>query len=91
MTNVFINYRRRDSDAISHRIYDWLAQQFGSEQVFIDIDHIPPGAEWLPHIKAQIGRASVVLVIMSDRWLTEVAVASVKSRKPVPFCPRLSK
>ena len=44
MSGIFISYRRDDSQALAGRVYDRLTQRFGKEQVFRDIDAIPPGA-----------------------------------------------
>jgi len=37
---VFINYRREDTAPYAGRLYDRLAEHFGEDQVFIDIDQI---------------------------------------------------
>jgi len=43
MANIFISYRRSDSAAIAGRIRDRLAQYYGADAIFIDIDSIPFG------------------------------------------------
>jgi hypothetical protein len=52
---IFINYRREDSIAIAGRLHDRLAETFGRDNVFMDVDNIPVGinlrsickAKWL--------------------------------------------
>jgi hypothetical protein len=50
MPRITIFYRREDSFDITGRIYDLLAEHFGREAVFRDIDDIPPGADFRRHI-----------------------------------------
>ncbi len=66
---IFISYRRSDSDAVAHRMFDWLVEQFGPDAVFIDIDRIPAGAEWRAEIAVQVRAANVVLVVIAETWL----------------------
>jgi hypothetical protein len=42
---VFINYRRDDSIGTAGRLHDRLAQAFGRDHVFMDVDHIPAGVD----------------------------------------------
>ncbi len=42
MPRLFISYRRTDSKQIAGRIYDRLAPVFGKENIFKDVDSIPP-------------------------------------------------
>jgi len=41
MANIIISYRRSDSAAIAGRIRDRLAEHYGADAVFMDIDSIP--------------------------------------------------
>lgn len=66
---IFISYRRSDSKAITDRIFAWLTEQFGRGTVFYDIDSIGPGEDWRAHIRDEVGKARVVLAIISGSWL----------------------
>ena len=44
--NIFISYRRTDSEDICGRIYDRLTQEFSKENVFKDTENIPPGVDF---------------------------------------------
>jgi hypothetical protein len=64
---VFISYRREDSKWPARQIYEAFLRHMASEQVFIDIDSIPPGLISLGYWKAKLGSArsclrSLVLV-----------------------------
>lgn len=66
---VFLSYRRDDSADVTGRIYDRLVQRFGKAQVFKDVDSIPLGVDFREHLGNVVGRCSVVLVVIGDRWL----------------------
>ncbi len=55
---LFINYRREDTAPYAGRLYDRLSAHFGDEQVFIDIDQIEPGEDFVEAIGE--GRPPVV-------------------------------
>lgn len=67
---VFLSYRRDDSADVTGRIYDRLVQRFGKEQIFKDVDSIPLGVDFREHLGEVVGRCSVVLVVIGDRWLS---------------------
>ncbi|MCS6305782.1 MAG: toll/interleukin-1 receptor domain-containing protein [Nitrospira sp.] len=68
---IFISYRRADSQAITGRIHEHLAREFGAENVFKDVDTIPPGADFSVYYRKWLtGRAAVVLVVMGKLWAT---------------------
>src|SRR5215471_10630069 len=43
---IFISYRRDDSSGHAGRLYDALADHYGSESVFMDVDTIAPGSDF---------------------------------------------
>ena len=47
MPKIFISYRRGDSAAHTGRIYDRLEGHFGQGQVFMDVDAIRPGLNFV--------------------------------------------
>src|SRR5436309_381601 len=52
MPKIVISYRRADSDAIAGRIRDRLANYYGDQSVFMDIDNIPFGIDFRDHLQA---------------------------------------
>ena len=54
---VFINYRRDDSIGMAGRLHDRLAQSFGRDKLFMDVDHIPAGVDFVAHRTARWLRA----------------------------------
>jgi hypothetical protein len=65
---VFISYRRSDSIDIAGRIFDHLAGELGSENVFFDIDRIPFGVDFRQHIERVVSSCDVVLVVIGQGW-----------------------
>ena len=77
---VFISYRRADSADIAGRLYDRLAAHFSEENVFKDVDSIPPGVDFRRHIERMISSCSVFLVLIGKNWLGTPEAISARSR-----------
>lgn len=71
MSRIFINYRREDTAPNASRIYEWLAERYGDEQVFMDVDTIEPGLDWMQAIDRAVGSADLVLALIGTDWLNE--------------------
>jgi TIR domain len=69
MSVIFINYRRDDSAAYAGRIYDRLANHFGYENCFMDIDHIAPGEDFKQVIQEKLSAVQVAVVLIGKQWL----------------------
>jgi hypothetical protein len=67
---VFINYRREDTAQAAGRIYDRLAQAFGREAIFMDIDKIPYGNDFTTHIRDQFNSCKIVVALIGPKWLS---------------------
>src|SRR6516165_8966120 len=72
MPRITISYRRDDSLDIAGRIFDRLAGHFGREAVFLDIDAIPPGADFRRHVDRVLDESDIVLAIIGPRWIGRV-------------------
>lgn len=70
MSGIFISYRREDSAPSAGRLCDRLGTEFGADQVFMDVDDIPPGADFSAHIGAKIGGCDALLAVIGKQWLT---------------------
>jgi hypothetical protein len=66
---IFINYRRHDTIATAGRLFDRLALAFGNKQVFMDVEHIPAGADFTLHIEAELTKCGVLLALIGPHWL----------------------
>jgi TIR domain len=70
MAGVFISYRRADSAPYAGRIYDRLSAHFGADQVFMDVDDIPPGENFVAHIEAKVASCDAMVAVIGRNWLT---------------------
>ena len=55
VSRIFISYRREDAPGHAGRLYDRLTAHFGADQVFIDIDTIEPGEDFVSAIETAVG------------------------------------
>jgi hypothetical protein len=69
MSRIFISYRREDSAGHTGRLHDDLAEALGPDQVFMDIDRLHPGVDWVEVIDEAIQNTSVLLVVIGRSWL----------------------
>lgn len=67
---IFINYRREDSSGHAGRLYDALAERFGDEHVFMDVDAIDPGEDFTQVVNQSVGSCDVLLALIGRRWVT---------------------
>ncbi len=75
MAKIFISYRRYDSAGHAGRLFDRLHQQFGRDQVFMDVAGIEPGVDFAEVIDQAIGSCDVVLVVIGKQWSAAVDAA----------------
>jgi TIR domain len=66
---VFINYRREDTAPYAGRLYDRLIAHFGEDQVFIDIDRIQPGEDFVEAINRKVSTCDIAIVAIGPNWL----------------------
>lgn len=66
---IFISYKRGADSAEAKQIFEALSKEFTSGQVFMDIDGIPLGTDFVQHIRDSISGCSVVLLIMGEGLL----------------------
>jgi TIR domain len=66
---IFISYRRDDSQGFARSIHDRLAQHFGPEAVFRDINDIEPGLPWEQAIDEALASCDVFVLLIGRHWL----------------------
>jgi hypothetical protein len=67
--SVFISYRREDSSGYARAIYNELRDKLGSENIFMDVDAIEPGLDFIKAIEGAVGRCDILLAMIGPRWL----------------------
>jgi len=69
MKGIFISYRREDSAGYAGRLYDRLAGHFGADRVFMDVEGIEPGVDFVDAIERAVASCEVLIVIIGNEWL----------------------
>ncbi len=67
---VFINYRRRDTRHVAGRLRDQIVARFGEDSVFVDVESILPGQDYVTAIDGAVSRCDYMLVLIGEDWLT---------------------
>lgn len=67
---IFISYRRSDSRVFTDRIYEYLAEHFGSEAVFRDVEAIQIGQKFPVRIQQAVDACQVMIVVIGPDWAT---------------------
>lgn len=67
-SKLFLCYRREDTQDSAGRLHDRLVDVYGLERVFMDIDSVPLGIDFVEHVTEQIGKCSAVIVMIGKQW-----------------------
>jgi TIR domain len=68
-SKIILSYRRSDSDVITGRIRDNLANHYGEDAVFMDIDSIPLGFDYRKQMKEALAENKVMVAVIGPKWL----------------------
>jgi len=73
MSLIFISYRRKDSSGHAGRIHDHLrsALKVDERDVYLDVESMAPGSNWLQEVQENLSRCAVLLVLIGERWQPE--------------------
>jgi hypothetical protein len=82
-TKIGISYRREDSAVYAGRIYDRLSNHFGYDRVFLDIEQIEAGSDFVEMFQRQIAATSALIVLIGSGW-TRVTDSSGRRRLANP-------
>lgn len=69
MSRIFINYRRQDTEGYVGRLYDHLTRHFDQNDIFMDVDSIRPGADFVKTLEDAVAECDVFLAIIGPQWL----------------------
>jgi hypothetical protein len=67
---VFVSYRRQETSGVAGRLADQLAERFGRDRIFIDVDAIEPGVDFAEAIVRAVETCGVLLAVIGPGWLT---------------------
>jgi len=66
---IFINYRRGDDPQAAGRLFDRLQDVFESSQLFLDVDNIAPGLDFVRVLDERVADCDVVLAVIGKNWI----------------------
>jgi hypothetical protein len=69
---IFISYRRKDSRYQARTIYKAFEQVVPRENIFMDIESIPLGADFRKTLKSWVDQCNVLLALIGPGWLDSV-------------------
>lgn len=69
MRTIFLSYRRKDTADDAQKIYERLKERFGSEVIFLDVENIELGDDFVDEITAALETAAYVLIAIGPDWL----------------------
>jgi TIR domain len=67
---IFISYRREESRWSARSLYDRLSASFGPKQIFMDIDAIALGEDFIKAIERTVSECDVLIAVIGASWLT---------------------
>jgi formylglycine-generating enzyme required for sulfatase activity len=66
---VFISYRHDDSAGHAGRVHDQLVRSFGRDLLFMDVDAIPLGVDFIKVLREEVAKCDVLLAVIGTHWL----------------------
>jgi Domain of unknown function (DUF4189)/TIR domain/Putative peptidoglycan binding domain len=66
---IFINYRRGDEPGFTQALLGRLEQAFPADRLFIDIDSILPGEDFIHKLESQVAQCDAMLTVIGVGWL----------------------
>jgi hypothetical protein len=66
---IFISYRREESRWSARSLHDRLCRDFDPNQIFIDIDAIGLGEDFVKAIETTVAKCDVLVAVIGNNWL----------------------
>lgn len=74
--NIFVSYRRDDSKHAAGRLVDRLHADFDTSQIFLDVDDIELGLDFVEVIHERVAACDIMLVVIGPSWLAATDAAN---------------
>src|SRR5690242_8041685 len=75
---VFVSYRRGDAAGWVGRLSEALRGKFGRNNVFMDIDSLQAGADFIEYIKKRVSSCNVLLGVVGPQWLNASTAEGIR-------------
>jgi hypothetical protein len=69
MPNIFLNYRREDTKSEARLLYQSLIEDFPRGEVIMDVDTIPPAANFKEYLGRAVEECDFFLALIGPKWL----------------------
>ena len=69
MAKIFVSYRRDDASSEAGRITDWLDRHFGEDEVFMDINALEPGVDFVEGIEQAVEMIDALIAVIGPGWV----------------------
>jgi tetratricopeptide (TPR) repeat protein len=66
---IFISYRREESRWSARSLHDRLCQHFDRDQIFMDLDSIALGEDFVEAIETTVAKCDVLIAVIGNNWL----------------------
>jgi tetratricopeptide (TPR) repeat protein len=67
---IFISYRRQESGWSARSLHDRLCREFNPDQIFMDLDAISLGEDFVDAIETTVAICDVLVAVIGNNWLT---------------------
>jgi TIR domain len=69
VAKIFVSYRRNDASSEAGRITDWLDRHFGEDEVFMDINALEPGVDFVQMIEQEVETIDALIAVIGPSWV----------------------
>jgi hypothetical protein len=84
-SGIFISYRRDDSSGHAGRLFDNLVNHFGRDRIFMDIDTIEPGEDFVTIIENAVASCDLLIAVIGQNWLSGTTGDAGRLDDPLDF------
>lgn len=67
---IFVSYRRQDASGEAGRLVDHLQEAFGDDSVFLDVETIEAGLDFVQAIEKALSSCKVLIAMIGPHWAT---------------------
>jgi TIR domain len=71
VAKVFISYRRDDTKYQARMIYNAFRAVVPRDSIFVDVDSIPPGVDYVEFLEGWVEQCEVLLALIGPGWADE--------------------
>jgi cytoskeletal protein RodZ len=84
-SGIFVSYRRDDAAGHAGRLFDRLVSHFGKNRIFMDVDAIEPGQDFVTVIENAVGSCEILIAIIGKQWLSSTGRNTGRLDNPNDF------